>query len=149
MAAQCIWGELPQESKDYYLAFFAEVANNVRVVPQNDQVLWWRTCHPTEAELNYVQETGTELVRTINRVLNEEQENVLTNWLEIHPEDRFRPVEENEEINNNNIINEEIIINEDNIINNEDNNNNIIYNIDEINLDNFTYEEVVMTLSQM
>ena len=132
MAAHCIWGELPQESKDYYLAFFAEVANNVRVVPQNDQVLWWRTCHPTEAELNYVQETGTDLVRTINRVLNEEQENVLTNWLEIHPEDRFRPVEDNDEINNN-------IINED----------NIIINNEEIILDNITYEEVVMTLSQL
>ena len=129
------WASLPQESKDYYLAFHALIENDEPVVPQENDFIFGAQCVPSEAQLNAVQDTGEELVRTINYRLNERQRQVLLLWLEVHPEHRFRPrVEENQE-NENNIINDdnqENIINQENNINiinqeNYNNNNNIDY----------------------
>lgn len=126
------WASLPQESKDYYLAFHAPIENDEPVVPQDNDFIFGSQCVPREAELNDVQDTGEELVRTINYRLNERQRQALLQWLEVHPESRFRPrVEENQD----NIIDEndlENIINVENNINiinqeNYNNNNNIVY----------------------
>jgi len=126
------WASLPQESKDYYLAFHARIENDEPVVPQENDFICGAQCVPSEAELNDVQDTGEELVRTINYRLNERQRQALLQWLEVRPEHRFRPrVEENQE----NIINEndrENIINQENNIINLENNNNDIYQFNPI-----------------
>jgi len=101
------WASLPQESKDYYLAFHAPIEDGEPRVPQENDYIFGVQCFPSEAQLNAVQDTGEELVRTINYRLNERQRQALLQWLEVHPEHRFRPrVEENQE-NENNFINDD------------------------------------------
>ena len=120
------WASLPQESKDYYLAFHAPIEDGEPRVPQENDYIFGAQCVPSEAQLNAVQDTGEELVRTINYRLNERQRQALLQWLQVHPERRFRPrVEEIQENENNiNIINDD---NQENITNNNNNNNNIDY----------------------
>ena len=118
------WVSLPQESKDYYLAFHVPIEDGEPRVPQENDYVYRFQCSPSETQLNAVQDTGEELVRTINYALNERQRQALLQWLEVHPEHRFRPrVEENENI----IIyddNQENINNNYNYNNNNNNNNN-------------------------
>jgi hypothetical protein len=76
-----------------HLAFYAKIENNQRQIPENDDMVLVAHCTPSDTWLLCVQDTGEDLVRTINYRLNENQVNALLFWLNEHPEDRYQPQE--------------------------------------------------------
>ncbi len=85
---QTTWAELRECEKMWYMAFWAPVVNNVRQVPNNNDIcqIGWNWAPPTDLQLGTVIDRGDELVRTTNWRPNEEQRNAMIFWLEENPE---------------------------------------------------------------
>jgi len=79
------WGDLRECEKAWYMAFWAPIENNVRVLPGNNDFMHvgvnW--AHPSDLQLNTVRnEESDELVRTTHWRPTVEQRNALILWLE-------------------------------------------------------------------
>jgi len=85
---QTTWVELRECEKIWYMAFWAPVENNVRQVPNNNDIcqIGWNWAPPTDLQLGTVIDRGDELVRTTNWRPNEEQRNAMIFWLEENPD---------------------------------------------------------------
>lgn len=90
---QTTWAELRECEKVWYMAFWAPVENNLRQVPNNNDIVQvgWNWAPPTEVQLGTVIDRGDELVRTTHWMPNEGQRNALLFWLEENPEPEDNP----------------------------------------------------------
>ena len=84
------WQNLTNQQKNYYMEFYAPVENNIRQLPQDDDLVYNYT--PTEGQINAVCETGDRLVRTINYRLNAHQHLAVTAWIRRHLPDHPDPL---------------------------------------------------------
>lgn len=84
------WQNLSNQQKNYYMEFYAPVENNIRQLPQDDDLVYNYT--PTEGQINAVCETGDRLVRTINYRLNAHQHLAVTAWIRRHLPDHPDPL---------------------------------------------------------
>ena len=73
------WQNLSNQQKNFYTEFYAPVENNVRQLPQDNDVVYGYT--PTEAQIHAVCETGDRLTRTINYRLTANQHLAIAAWI--------------------------------------------------------------------
>jgi hypothetical protein len=78
------WQNLSNQEKEFYAEFYAPVENNVRQLPGDNDLLIHRQYTPTEAQINYVCDTGDRLTRTINYRMNAYQHTAVVQWIQGH-----------------------------------------------------------------
>ena len=86
------WQNLSNQQKNFYTAFYAPVENNVRQIPQEDDLVWH--CHytPDEAQINAVCDTGDRLCTTVNYSLTANQRLAISAWIYRHLPDHPDPL---------------------------------------------------------
>ena len=78
------WQALSVEEQNFYLEFHRPLINNTREIPENEELVYYGHCVPTEAHINTVCDTGDSLTRTLNFQLNEGQYNAIIAWIVEH-----------------------------------------------------------------
>ena len=76
------WLALSPQEQNFYLEFRRPLVNNTREIPDNEELVYYGYCVPTEAHINSVCDTGDSLVRTLNFELNDGQYNAIIEWIE-------------------------------------------------------------------
>ena len=86
------WQDLEPEEQNYYLEFHRPLVNNVREIPENEELIYYGACVPTEALINDVCDTGDRLVRTVNFRLTTGQRNAIIDWIQANEPDHPEPI---------------------------------------------------------
>ena len=76
------WSELSAAQQNFYMEFFAPIVNNVRQMPDNDDLILSTLCTPGELHINSVTDTGDRLVRSLNFALTPGQHNAVIQWIQ-------------------------------------------------------------------
>lgn len=75
------WQNLTTEQQGFYLEFNRPLVNNVREIPEDNELIYYEECIPGEAYMNSVCDTGDNLVRTLNFSLSLGQRNAIIAWM--------------------------------------------------------------------
>ena len=78
------WQDLTPEQQGFFLEFNRPLVNNIRQIPDNEELIYYGACVPGEAHLNAVCDTGERLVRTLNFSLTPGQRNAIIAWMAVH-----------------------------------------------------------------
>ena len=86
------WQDLEPEEQNFYLEFHRPLVNNVREIPENEELIYYDSCVPTEQHINAVCDTGDRLVRTVNFRLTVGQRNAIIDWIQANEPDHPYPI---------------------------------------------------------
>jgi hypothetical protein len=78
------WQTLTPEQKGFYLEFNCPFVNNIRQIPENEELIYYGACVPREAHMNAVCDTGENLVRTLDFSLSPGQRNAIIAWMVVN-----------------------------------------------------------------
>ena len=80
------WQHLLESEKCFYMEFYAPIEDNLKVMPDNNDLISSECYLPNDGQLNYVLDRGDNLVRSIGSRLNDGQRNAIIFWIEEHVE---------------------------------------------------------------
>ena len=80
------WHNLLESEKCFYMEFYAPIEDNLKVMPDNNDLISSECYLPNDGQLNYVLDRGDNLVRSIGSRLNDGQRNAIIFWIEEHVE---------------------------------------------------------------
>jgi len=86
------WHTLTPEQQDFYIEFHCPLINNVRQIPDNEELVYYGSCIPMEAHMNAVCDTGDNLVRTLNYRLTLGQRNAIIAWMVVNVPNHPYPI---------------------------------------------------------
>ena len=86
------WQNLEPEEQNFYLEFHRPLVNNVRQLPENEELIYYGSCIPTEAHINYVCDTGDRIIRTLNFRLTDGQRNAIIDWIQVNQPDHTNTI---------------------------------------------------------
>lgn len=86
------WQDLDPEEQNFYLEFHRPLVDNVRDIPENEELVYYGSCVPTEQHINAVCDTGDRLVRTVNFRLTTGQRNAVIDWIQANEPDHPDPI---------------------------------------------------------
>lgn len=86
------WQTLTPEEQGFYTEFNCPLVNNVRQIPDNEELIYYGACVPGEAHLNAVCDTGERLVRTLNFGLTPGQRNSVIAWMAVNAPNHPDPI---------------------------------------------------------
>lgn len=86
------WQDLEPEEQNFYLEFHRPLVDNVRDNPENEELIYYGSCVPTEQHINAVCDTGDRLVRTVNFRLTPGQRNAIIDWIQANEPDHPDPI---------------------------------------------------------
>ena len=86
------WQNLEPEEQNFYLEFHRPLINNIREIPDNEELIYYGACVPTEAHINGVCDTGDRLTRTLNFRLTVGQRNAIIDWIQVNRPDHPDPI---------------------------------------------------------
>ena len=80
------WRLLLESEKSFYMEYYAPIENNLKVMPENNDLVSSDYYIPNEGQLNYVIDTGENHNRSIGVRLTDGQRNAVIFWIEDHAE---------------------------------------------------------------
>tara|TARA_A200000113_G_scaffold31195_1_gene25941 strand:- start:2210 stop:2500 length:291 start_codon:yes stop_codon:yes gene_type:complete len=78
--------------QNFYLEFNRPLVNNIRQIPENEELIYYGACIPSEAHMNDVCDTGDRLVRTLNFALPPSQRNAIIAWMVVNVPNHPDPI---------------------------------------------------------
>tara|TARA_B100001248_G_scaffold240144_1_gene205889 strand:+ start:401 stop:694 length:294 start_codon:yes stop_codon:yes gene_type:complete len=78
------WQNLEPEEQNFYLEFHGRIINNIRQIPDNEELIYYGACVPTEGHINYVLETDVNFSPTLNFRLTDGQRNSIIDWIMVN-----------------------------------------------------------------